>query len=464
MAAMRGTLVRGGVLTVGFYAASLLVRSYFPTPRVPKLTPEQGPRWVPSTVDEKKEVFDRLASSYDRLIFSYEAGSVEVYRRLLLSQYARGRVLEVGAGTGRNMSLYDGEKVASVMLLDNSPEMIQQAKKKYEALRRGEQISNVMRPVTTPGNKKTDADKSADTTSGATANPSASSTSSFGDLDGSDTYFPAPAPALSTANTNDYIASFEPSAAHLKAASASTTPAPVPLPPRKPGDPPAISFALLDVHNLSSLPDGSFDTVVDSMGLCSYSDPLLALQEMARVVRLPPPTSAEEAAEKAERKKARKIQKMIARDTDQVADEEEQVLDDDGSGVSPITPVRATRREGRLLLLEHGFIPASTPWWRRQWLSYRRETHARAWGCRNDLDVDALVKATPGLRVIQRWEFGSGSHVAYLLGAQAIKKEKEGGKQRSKDGGKRKSKRGQTAAAGEVEEDDKPKEEKRRSR
>ncbi|MBI2485566.1 MAG: class I SAM-dependent methyltransferase [Deltaproteobacteria bacterium] len=43
-----------------------------------------------------------------------------------------------------------------------------------------------------------------------------------------------------------------------------------------------ISFLVMDAENLA-FPDRSFDTVVDSLSLCTFPDPLIALKEMARV-------------------------------------------------------------------------------------------------------------------------------------------------------------------------------------
>ena len=47
---------------------------------------------------------------------------------------ARGRVLEVGIGTGLNLPYYDGEKVSKVWGLEPSPEMTQIAKRAADAL------------------------------------------------------------------------------------------------------------------------------------------------------------------------------------------------------------------------------------------------------------------------------------------------------------------------------------------
>jgi ubiquinone/menaquinone biosynthesis C-methylase UbiE len=45
-----------------------------------------------------------------------------------------------------------------------------------------------------------------------------------------------------------------------------------------------VSFLLMDAENLA-FPDRSFDTVVDSLSLCTFPDALIALKEMARVCR-----------------------------------------------------------------------------------------------------------------------------------------------------------------------------------
>jgi ubiquinone/menaquinone biosynthesis C-methylase UbiE len=45
-----------------------------------------------------------------------------------------------------------------------------------------------------------------------------------------------------------------------------------------------VSFLVMDAERLA-FPDGSFDTVVDSLSLCTFPDPLIALKEMAGVCR-----------------------------------------------------------------------------------------------------------------------------------------------------------------------------------
>jgi ubiquinone/menaquinone biosynthesis C-methylase UbiE len=45
-----------------------------------------------------------------------------------------------------------------------------------------------------------------------------------------------------------------------------------------------VSFLLMDAENLA-FPDHSFDTVVSSLATCTFSNPVAALKEMARVCR-----------------------------------------------------------------------------------------------------------------------------------------------------------------------------------
>lgn len=50
--------------------------------------------------------------------------------------HASGSVLEVAAGTGRNLEFYSPEKVDEIILVDNSSGMLEEAKKKLAAMKR----------------------------------------------------------------------------------------------------------------------------------------------------------------------------------------------------------------------------------------------------------------------------------------------------------------------------------------
>jgi ubiquinone/menaquinone biosynthesis C-methylase UbiE len=107
-----------------------------------------------------------------------------------------------------------------------------------------------------------------------------------------------------------------------------------------------VSLLVMDVENLA-FRDGSFDTVVDSMGLCTFPDPIAVLREMARVCR----------------------------------------------------------PEGKILLLEHG---RSDREWLGGWQDRRADQHAKLLGCRWNREPLELVRQA-GLRIIsaRRTFFGT---------------------------------------------------------
>ena len=96
---------------------------------------------------------------------------------------------------------------------------------------------------------------------------------------------------------------------------------------------------------------GSFDTVVDTFGLCSYEDPVAALREMARVCK------------------------------------------------------RGDQR-GRILLIEHGRSESHA--WLTNILDKHASPHAAKWGCYWNRDIVGIVKEA-GLTIVQRHEFHFGT-------------------------------------------------------
>jgi methyltransferase OMS1 len=113
-------------------------------------------------------------------------------------------------------------------------------------------------------------------------------------------------------------------------------------------------FACLEANaaNLSQFPDSCFDTVVDTFGLCSYDDPVQVLNEMARVCK----------------------------------------------------------KEGKILLLEHG---RSKSWdGLSQYLDKHAERHAKNWGCVWNRDLDEILEKA-GLKLDKKstWHFGTTYYV-----------------------------------------------------
>jgi methyltransferase OMS1 len=107
-----------------------------------------------------------------------------------------------------------------------------------------------------------------------------------------------------------------------------------------------VEFEVADVHELP-FPAQSFDTVVDSFGLCSMENPVRALEEAQRVCKA----------------------------------------------------------DGQILLLEHG---KSTWHWLRKYMDNHAHEHAQRWGCWFNRDILNLVDQA-GLDVvsIKRKHFGT---------------------------------------------------------
>ena len=75
-----------------------------------------------------------LAPAYDAAIGLDETVmGVNLLRRWHVGRYARGHVLEVCSGTGRNLPYYDRGRVTSLTLADACPEMVATATAKVEA-------------------------------------------------------------------------------------------------------------------------------------------------------------------------------------------------------------------------------------------------------------------------------------------------------------------------------------------
>jgi methyltransferase OMS1 len=110
---------------------------------------------------------------------------------------------------------------------------------------------------------------------------------------------------------------------------------------------PRVSVAVMDAHQLR-FPIQSFDTVVDTFGLCSYADPVLVLQEMKRVCK----------------------------------------------------------PNGRILLIEHGEGHYN---WMNKILDNGACAHAHNWGCIWTQDLMKLIEKASGLEVVSlsRFHFGT---------------------------------------------------------
>ena len=87
------------------------------------------------TPGEAQQSYDTYATSYDEINggIASELLGIDAARKLLIQQ-ARGKVLEVGVGTGLNLKYYDSEQIKSLDLVDVSDGMLQEAMKKVSTL------------------------------------------------------------------------------------------------------------------------------------------------------------------------------------------------------------------------------------------------------------------------------------------------------------------------------------------
>lgn len=75
--------------------------------------------------------YNETAKSFDSEVELTEKTMRLGWRRKSLAKRASGHVLEVSVGTGRNGQYYDLKKCKSITFVDQSPKMIEIAKKKF---------------------------------------------------------------------------------------------------------------------------------------------------------------------------------------------------------------------------------------------------------------------------------------------------------------------------------------------
>lgn len=85
---------------------------------------------------KRNETYEQIAYAYDSQIEKDElVMGIHLMRRALLYFHAKGEVLEVGAGTGRNLGYYPDEAtVSKVTLTDIGDKMLEQAREKIRDL------------------------------------------------------------------------------------------------------------------------------------------------------------------------------------------------------------------------------------------------------------------------------------------------------------------------------------------
>ena len=209
------------------------------------------------TCQERCCQFDALAPKYDAEVARDESSSGILEMRKTMAAQARGSVLEVAGGTGRNLRFYNVDAVEELLITDASEGMLQVAARKVAEARRGTGEGSV---------------------------------------------------------------------------------------------PSAVTLAVTDASKMG-LPSATYDTVVDTFGLCSFEDPDAALQEMRR----------------------------------------------------------CCRPDGQILLLEHGVSSWSyLAWWQR----HRLNRHVVRWGCYWNRDILDMVERS-GLQVheVERRHLGTTYYI-----------------------------------------------------
>ncbi|KAI8074381.1 hypothetical protein BC940DRAFT_288101 [Gongronella butleri] len=100
-------------------------------PRTMGLRADQAPKLSPACYDTSG-IWGQVASSYDKEIGMDETVmGIGLLRWWLVSQ-AKGDVLEVSAGTGRNFGYYNPDKVTSLLVTDDHAAMVDAAKTKFD--------------------------------------------------------------------------------------------------------------------------------------------------------------------------------------------------------------------------------------------------------------------------------------------------------------------------------------------
>ncbi|KAJ9532703.1 hypothetical protein QJQ45_010786 [Haematococcus lacustris] len=301
--------------------------------------------------------FDSLASKYDAAVGSEETWMGYGLLRSWLLAKAQGDVLEISSGTGRNLPYYafSSGRVHSLTQTDLSAAMLQQAEDKYfDELRLGARHPDVridFRPASAPG-------------------PSQSPHSAAGKTSPAPTTMsPPPTPGPDSSDQLQHLppASPGPSGGSLLNILRVLVPGALEAPSSQAPLSPCAACALQQAHEfdgrdwqmrcregcchaghpLARFPPASFDTVVDTFGLCSHDNPLVVLRQAARVCK----------------------------------------------------------PGGKVLLLEHG--RSSWGWWNRS-LDEGAQRHRSKWGCWWNRDILAIVhQAGLVVEYVSRWHFGT---------------------------------------------------------
>ena len=97
----------------------------------------------PAAQRDVSGVYDQTAGGFDTEVnFTEKLGGINKARKEMSAQ-ASGHVLEVSAGTARNLGYYDFGKIKSLTLIDLSPQMVDEARKKWDILNPGKSAESL---------------------------------------------------------------------------------------------------------------------------------------------------------------------------------------------------------------------------------------------------------------------------------------------------------------------------------
>ncbi|KAF9958667.1 Methyltransferase-like protein 7B [Mortierella alpina] len=240
----RTQLIIGGLLT---YATGVSAALTFLPSSKPAFESESGNDRFPSE-STRRTTFDTLAPGYDSEVGTYEYLLGIQRRRKRLLKLAQGRVLEIASGTGRNVDYYTKGCCDEIVFSDFSEGMMEVLKQKVAASDLGKRYDNQKRRQ-----QQLELERIA----------RSKQVSEKQERD------PSHEDAVAVPRTEEAL-SQERSTTMTQPTQVVET---------------EIRFRTLNAAAIP-YPDQSFDTVVDTFGLCSFEDPVQVLKEMKRVLRV----------------------------------------------------------------------------------------------------------------------------------------------------------------------------------
>ncbi|KAF9950848.1 hypothetical protein BGZ72_007565 [Mortierella alpina] len=244
----RTQLVIGGLLTYATGVSAAL--TFLPSSKPTSASDSDGDRFPSEST--RRTTFDALAPGYDGEVGTHEYLLGIQRRRKRLLKQAQGRVLEIASGTGRNVDYYTKGCCDEIVFSDFSEGMMEVLKqkvaasdlgKRYDYHKRRQQqleLERIAHSRQLPESQEQEPSQEDAAASTEEALPSSEARSQQG-------------PRTTTQPTK--VVETE------------------------------IRFKTLNAAAIP-YPDQSFDTVVDTFGLCSFEDPVQVLKEMKRVLRV----------------------------------------------------------------------------------------------------------------------------------------------------------------------------------